>query len=281
MIPDFQSVMVPLLQLMSDGKERRHADLLTELATQFNLTDDEKRELLPSGRYPKFENRVRWAKWYLTKAGLLESTGHGVFRIAAEGTALLATDPPRLTLAVLKPLMSASDGDEEAVTVLLLRLKAGSPQFFEKVVVELLVRMGYGGSRRDAAEAVGMSGDGGIDGVIKEDPLGLDILYVQAKRWTDNVGRPEVQAFAGALDGKQARKGIVISTSEFSGPARDFVSQIEKKIVLIGGKQLASLMIEHGVGVSDVDTYIVKRIDEDFFEGEAPTAAPMETEVTA
>lgn len=306
MIPDFQSMMLPLLELMADGVERRHADLFGVLAVRFGLSDDDLKQLLPSGSHPTYENRIRWAKWYLTRAGLLESTGHGVFRISPAGLEMLEYEPTSIGLSDLKPLIPATQGTDELETVepgsqtpeealastfhglndelaqdLLVRVMNSSPQFFERLVVELLVRMGYGGSRRDAAEAVGKSGDGGIDGVIKEDPLGLDIVYVQAKKWSGTVGRPLVQGFAGSLDGKKARKGIMIATSSFSKDAHQYVSEIEKKIVLIDGRRLTNLMIEHGVGVTAVDTYIVKRLDEDFFEAEAPSAAPESYEEIA
>ena len=148
----------------------------------------------------------------------------------------------------------------------LTKLRECSPAFFEQVVVDLLVAMGYGGSRRDAGQAVGRAGDGGIDGIIKEDRLGLDGIYVQAKRWEASVGRPTVQAFAGSLEGHRARKGVLITTSELTGDARDYVTRIEKRIVLISGAELADLMVEHGVGVTEVRSYALKRLDSDYFE---------------
>jgi restriction system protein len=149
---------------------------------------------------------------------------------------------------------------------LLERIKAASPSFFENLVVELLVSMGYGGSREDAGEAVGRSGDGGIDGIIKEDRLGLDFIYVQAKRWNATVGRPDIQAFAGSLEGQRARKGVFITTSQFTREAYDYVSRIEKRIVLIEGAELAELMIDYGVGVTEVATYQIYRLDADYFD---------------
>ncbi len=300
-IPSFQRVMLPLLQMMDDGEERRHGDVFEALALSLGLSEAELKESLPSGVQGKFENRVRWAKWYLTRAGLLESTGHGVFRISDRGKDLLGQHPQALTLDDLKSstqqpvsdegvggtavdqetpeeaLASTHRGLASAVAEeLLQRVKGASPGFFERLVVELLVKMGYGGSRRDAAAAVGRSGDGGIDGVIKEDLLGLDVLYVQAKRWEATVGRPTVQAFAGSLEGVRARKGVLLTTSDFSKEARDYVKNIEKRIVLIDGKSLADLMLEHGVGVSNVETYVVKRVDEDYFESEAASVVPLE-----
>jgi restriction system protein len=149
---------------------------------------------------------------------------------------------------------------------LLDRVKACSPSFFERLVVDLLVAMGYGGSRQDAGQAIGRTGDAGIDGIIKEDKLGLDVVYIQAKRWEGTVSRPEVQAFVGSLEAQHARKGVLITTSQFSQQARDYVKRIEKKIVLIGGEELAQLMIDHDVGVSDVSRYVVKKLDLDYFE---------------
>lgn len=290
-IPDFQSVMVPLLQLMSDRKERRHADLFEELAQHFALSDEERKELLPSGAHPKFENRVRWAKWYLTRAGLLETTSHGVFRISGQGERTLAEAPTVLTIARLKEIGGTGSAEESTVEEvetletpeerletsyadlrgaiaqeLLDRVKKVSPAFFERLVVDLIVSMGYGGSRRDAGQAIGQAGDGGIDGIIKEDKLGLDVIYIQAKRWENTVGRPVVQAFAGSLEGHHARKGIFITTSGFSKEAEEYVDKIEKKIVLIDGTTLASLMLDHRVGVDTVATYVVQRVDDGFFD---------------
>jgi restriction system protein len=297
-VPDFQTLMLPVLEDVSDGRERRHRDLFASLARRLELTPDDLAELLPSGAHSKFENRVRWAKWYLTKAGLLEPTGYGVFRISSRGREVLAGRPERIDIRLLEQFPEITelrggerDANRESVPTtetpdealasihesltsalgqeLLDRALRASPAFFERLVVDLLVAMGYGGSRRDAGEAVGRSGDGGIDGIIKEDKLGLDVVYVQAKRWANPVGRPTVQAFAGSLEGHRARKGVLITTSSFTRDAREYVERIEKKIVLVDGEALASLMIENGVGVSEVEAYVVKRLDEDYFEGEA------------
>lgn len=293
--------MLPFLLVAADGREHRHADVFEALRQSLELSDEDLKELLPSGVQPKFENRVRWAKWYLTRAGLLERTGHGSFRISRRGRDALAASPARIDVKYLQQYPefaelsktagddAASDGGDGATNPeetlaatyaglravlareLLDHLKAGSPQFFERVVVDLLVAMGYGGSRHDAARAVGQVGDGGIDGVIKEDKLGLDVVLLQAKRWDVPVGRPVVQAFAGSLEGQRARKGVLITTSSFTKDALEYVTLIEKRIVLIGGAELAELMIDHGVGVAEVEIYRVKRIDEDYFEG-APVA---------
>ena len=311
-IPDFQSIMLPLLEIVKDGQEHSHREVRESLAAQFNLSDAEKRELLPSGRQARFDNRVAWSRAYLKKAGLIENTRRGIFRITADGLELLKNKPSRIDIKFLmrfpgikewhRPSSRKAEDDETAVLTsgdngpeggavetqtpeevleasylelrralaqeLIDRVMACPPKFFESLVVDLIVAMGYGGSRRDAGRAIGQSGDGGIDGIIKEDKLGLDIVYIQAKRWNNVVGRPVVQAFAGSLNGQRARKGIMITTSYFSPDARDYVGRIEKKIVLIDGVQLAQLMIDYGIGVAEVANYTVKRVDLDYFEDE-------------
>lgn len=286
------------MRSVADGKEHDVAELTDALASLLGLTEGERNELLPSGRQSKFDNRVGWARTYLKKAGLLESTGRGRLRITQRGLDLLATNPKELNSKSLTQFpefvqfkaasrtgnrtqemeeAGLSQTPEETLEAsyqslradlaqqLLERAKTCSPRFFEKLVVDLLVAMGYGGSRRDAGEAVGRSGDGGIDGVIKEDKLGLDAVYVQAKRWEGTVGRPVVQAFAGSLEGQRARKGVIITTSQFSADAQDYTGRIEKKIVLIDGERLAELMIDHGIGVNEVESYAVKKLDLDYF----------------
>ncbi|MDF0590302.1 restriction endonuclease [Candidatus Methanocrinis natronophilus] len=299
-VPDFQSVMLPLLKILGDGEEHRLHEVILTLADQFDLTDEERRELLPSGRQAKLTNRVGWARTYMKKAGLLESTGRGKFRINDRGLAILKENPLEINVKFLEQFPeflefrdgSTSDAnsdlkDEAADNIktpeeileagyqnlrgdlaqdLLDRIMGCSPEFFEKLVVDLLVAMGYGGSRKDAGEAVGRSGDGGIDGIIKEDKLGLDAVYIQAKRWEGTVGRPAVQAFAGSLMGNRAGKGVFITTSQFTREASDYVKGIQQpKIVLIGGEELAQFMIDHDIGVADVATYRVKRVDLDYF----------------
>jgi restriction system protein len=292
-VPDFQALMLPLLQIAGDDGDHHLSDAIDALAVQFRLSEEERRELLPSGRQAKFDNRVGWARTYLKKAGLLDSTGRGTFRIAERGLDVLKGSPPSIDVRFLarypefvefkKATKREPEGEETGQTPeealelgyqnltrslaqdLLERIKSCSPRFFENLVVDLLVAMGYGGSRKDAGQAVGQSGDGGIDGIIKEDKLGLDVVYVQAKRWEASVGRPIVQAFAGSLEGQRARKGVFITTSQFSPDARDYVTRIEKKIVLIDGQQLAQLMIDHGVGVTELASYTVKKVDMDYF----------------
>lgn len=315
-IPDYQTIMLPLLQFAADGKEHASRDPVEPLMAHFGLSAAEQRELLPSGGKPVFADRVGWALSYLRLAGLLQSTRRGFFRISERGMSILAEHPTRVDnrllarydefrefLARNKRTIPGTPQELErnASTVatalveeaaqqrqtpselleetfqairqdlaqdLLERITACSPAFFERLVVELLVKMGYGGSRKDAGEAVGRSGDEGIDGIIKEDRLGLDIIYIQAKRWERTVGRPDVHQFAGALTGQHARKGIFITTSSFSKDAQQFVAGVDTKIVLIDGKQLAELMIDHDVGVATSTTYRVKHVDSDYFTDE-------------
>jgi restriction system protein len=292
-VPGFQALMLPLLKIAGDGREHSLDEAIESLAVQFALGGEDRKELLPSGRQVRFDNRAGWARTYLKKAGLLESTGRGKFRITERGLGVLKGNPTSIDVRFLarypefvefkKATKREPEGEEAGQTPeealelgyqnltrtlaqdLLERIKSCSPRFFENLVVDLLVAMGYGGSRKDAGQAVGQSGDGGIDGIIKEDKLGLDVVYVQAKRWEASVGRPIVQAFAGSLEGQRARKGVFITTSQFSPDARDYVTRIEKKIVLIDGQQLAQLMIDHGVGVTELASYTVKKVDMDYF----------------
>lgn len=298
-IPDFQSIMLPLLKYLADRKEHSLREVIDSLAASFELCEVEKRELLPSGKQAIFGNRVSWARIYLKKSGLLESTKRGFFQITTRGSEVLKRDPYSIDTKYLnqfpefiafknKTSLEVTPGIidnrievkqktpqeylEDAyleikrgvADEIITRIKACSPSFFEKLVVELLVKMGYGGSIKDAG-TVTRSKDGGIDGIIKEDKLGLDVIYIQAKRWEGTVGRPEIQKFVGALHGFQSKKGVFITTSNFSNDAMDYVSRIENKIVLINGDRLAQLMLEYGVGVSTVEVYEIKKIDEDFF----------------
>ena len=299
-IPDFQSVMLPLLQFCADGEEHTNREALEALAGEFELSEEEQKQLLPSGQQRTFDNRVAWARAHMKMAGLVENTRRGVFRITHRGQYVLQESPSEINLKFLRQFpeyLQARDGNkksrqqnridipdekgiqtpaeqlEEAYQVLrdnlaselLTQLKSSSPLFFEKVVVEVLVKMGYGGSRHDAGKAIGRSGDEGIDGIIKEDRLGLDIIYIQAKKWENTVSRPEIQKFAGALQGKRARKGIFITTSEFSNGAHEYALAIDSKIILIDGQQLSQLMIDHNVGVSTDAVYELKRLDSDYF----------------
>jgi restriction system protein len=301
-VPDYQRVMLPLVQLASDECEHSLSDVIDTLAQDFRLSQEERVELLPSGRQARFDNRVAWAVTYLSKAGLLQRTGRARFRITPRGLEVVRSQPGRLDRAYLTQFSEFRDFQrasqptppngalvpqedehggqtpEESLDAIYLSLRAktaqelleriltGSPRFFEKLVVDLLVAMGYGGSRKDAGQAIGGSGDGGVDGIIKEDRLGLDVVHVQAKRWRETVGRPTIQAFAGSLKGYRAKKGVLITTSQFSQEAKNDVNGIEKKIVLIDGDQLVQLMMDYGVGTSDVITYTVKKVDLDYFE---------------
>jgi len=299
-VPDFQSLMLPLLRLLQDGYDHKISELTDSLADEFGLSEEERRELLSSGNQVKLVNRVAWAQVYLKKAQLIESRQRGYLHITMQGGQVLLENPHRIDKKFLERFSSyrefqsnvkqandVRESDDERVQTpeeildanyqnlrrtlsqdLLERVKTCSPRFFEELVVDLLVAMGYGGSHKDAGQAVGRSGDGGIDGIIKEDKLGLDVVYVQAKRWESIVGSPVVQTFAGSLEGQKARKGVLITTSRFSKDAKDFVNKIEKKIVLIDGEQLAQLMIDYGIGVSEKSTYIIKKLNEDYFSGE-------------
>ena len=300
-VPDFQLLMLPLLRMAADGREHSLAEARDLLAADFKVSDAELQELLPSGRQPKFANRVAWAKSYLQQAGLLQTPRRAHFQITDRGRAVLKAPPPRIDIKFLEqypefvdfrtpkvevatvlvdaPSVQAEpETPEEALeaahqkmrlglaTELLSRVKSASPQFFENLVVELLVKMGYGGSRRDAGQAIGRAGDEGIDGVISEDRLGLDVVYLQAKKWDGTVGRPEIQRFVGALHGKRAKKGVFITTSAFSAEAVAYVEHIDPKVVLIDGRRLTELMIDFGVGVNTSATYDVKRVDSDYFD---------------
>jgi restriction system protein len=312
-IPDYQSLMLPLLNTAADGKVHTKREALNELAAQFGLTENERKELLPSGNQEIFDNRLGWARTYLKKAGLIQYTQRGHFQITDRGKDVLAQKPEVINVAYLRqfpefrefhsPKRTPTDAEpsesSESITEtpeellasgslklrrqaeqeLLVRVKACPAEFFERLVVKLLTTIGYGGSLADAGKAIGKAGDGGIDGVIKEDKLGLDLLYIQAKKWDDTtVGRPEIQKFVGALHGKRARKGIFITTSTFSKDATEYAEGVETKVILIDGARLTELMFDYGVGVSTVNSYVVKRIDSDFFEDEIVPEAASETE---
>lgn len=299
-IPDYQTIMLPLLKAAQDGAEHTMRSTVERLAVEFRLTQEEQTELLPSGQQAIFTNRVAWARFYLKKAGLIDSPRRGSLKITERGLSVLKTPPITIDNKFLdqyqefkefresskSPQSEGTDTstEEELQTPeenleqahqrirselaqeILQKILGCSPAFFEYLVVELLVKMGYGGSRKDAGERVGQSGDGGIDGIIKEDRLGLDTIYIQAKRWQGTVGRPEIQKFVGALSGQRAKKGVFISTSRFTAEATEYVSLIETKVVLIDGEKLASLMMDFDVGVSTQATYVIKKIDSDYFE---------------
>lgn len=301
-IPDYQTLMLPVLRAAGDGQEARISEVVERLADDLGLTEDERQELLPSGKQTLFSNRVHWAKTYLTKAGLLELTRRAHFRITDRGKAALAEALERIDNEYLsqfpefiefrqrtKPterpeepagmvlaedertpdevMRSAHRSIESALRQELLdRILTNSPDFFEQLIVDLLKAMGYGGSV-DGAKRLGKSGDGGVDGVIDQDALGLDRIYVQAKRYQagNNIGSGPVRDFFGSLDHFKAAKGLLVTTSDFSSDAKGTASQLSKRIVLINGDELAGLMIRYGVGVRTEDTLYLKKLDEDFF----------------
>ncbi len=304
-IPDYQTLMLPLLELAGDGAVHSKRDTVSKLALQFGLSEDEQKELLPSGKQEIFDNRVGWARTYLKKALLIDYVQRGQFRITDRGNQILAEGPTRINNAFLCrfpefveftrrsqpeeteesiPLVAADEKDtpddlmatgyrnrrRQIEEDALERVKSCSPEFFERLVVKLITAMGYGGSLADAGRAIGKSGDGGIDGVIKEDRLGLEQIYIQAKRWENSsVGRPEIQKFVGALHGKRARKGIFLTTSSFTKDAQEYATGLDIKVILIDGADLAKFMFDFEVGISTESTYVVKHIDNDFFEDDA------------
>ena len=311
-IPDYQTLMLPVLRLAAEG-ETRVPEVEERVAIEFGLTSEERERLLPSGRQKVLHNRIHWAKFHMGKAGLIDSPRRGCFVASDLGRALLAKAPTRVDVDLLltypafktfyrgEAPADAKPGDvppgpnadvtprsapettpeeqiEAAVMTLqravradlLARILDNSPAFFEGVIVDLLVAMGHGGNRRDAAKRLGGTGDGGVDGVINEDPLGLDRVYVQAKRYgaTSAVGRPEVQGFVGSLVGLGAAKGVFVTTSTFTSGAIEFVRHLSQRVILIDGQRLADLMIEHNVGVRISRSVEFKRLDEDFFTEE-------------
>jgi restriction system protein len=302
-IPDYQSMMLPVLSIAEDGIEHRIRDVIERLADDFQLTDVERQHLLPSGRQPTFDNRVHWAKGYLAQAKLLEPTQRGRFRITDRGREVLAANPSRVDNSYLMrfpefvEFRRRASGTDEPVPEaeppapangqtpdellratmaqieqglrkdLLDRVIASPPSFFERLIVSLLLAMGYGGSRQDAGQVVGRTGDGGIDGVIDQDRLGLDRVYIQAKKYgPDNaVSEPEIRAFSGSLGAAKANKGVFVTTSYFTQPAIAFAERHPFRIVLIDGEQLAGLMLRHNVGARIDETLYLKKVDEDFF----------------
>ncbi len=302
-IPDYQALMLPVLQEAAVAETRVPA-AAERIANNLGLTETEREEMLPSGKQRILHNRLHWAKFYMTKAGLIDSPSRGRFIASKEGRDLLAKMPPLINIEVLSTFPAFRDwyqktgegaGEEEPATKaavaseatpeeqidaayaaiqaalkadLLQRVLGQTPAFFERLIVDLLVAMGYGGTHDRAALQLGKSGDGGVDGVIDEDRLGLDRIYVQAKRYSSHVGvgRPEIQGFVGSLVGLGATKGVFVTTSAFSAPAVEYVRHIPQRVILIDGERLAALLIEHDVGVRVSRTIAVKRIDEDFFE---------------
>lgn len=302
-VPDFQTMMLPFLRFAQNQAEVSSRDVIPFLANHYNLSEEETAERLPSGYQTKLTNRISWIFAHLQKAQVIEKTRRGFYKITVRGNELLQRNPERIDLKTLKQFpeyaeywkpiwgpkksttpetlikyeLESSNTPEESLEAayqiirialaneIIEKIKSCSPSFFERLVVELLVKMGYGGTMEDAGQAIGRSGDGGIDGIIKEDRLGLDAIYLQAKRWENTVGSPEIQKFAGALQGRRATKGVFITTSDYSKGAREFAGAINNKIILIDGDELADLMIDYNVGVSIFATYETKKIDSDYF----------------
>lgn len=302
-MPTYEDIMLPFLKRLADGQVHSLQELRQVLADELQLTEEERSRLLPSGLQSMFYNRLGWARTHLRKANLIETVKAGRFQITDRGCDVLRENPSRIDNRLLAHFAEFRDfrtqypvkNDQQAVVDnqnevdktpseliysyyqelrdtlaedLLQQIAERSPKFFEHLVLDLLLKMGYGGSREDAAQVVGKSGDEGIDGIIKEDRLGLDVIYVQAKRWKNSVGSPDVQGFIGALQLKGAHKGIFITTATFTQAAKDIASRVGNRIVLMDGMQLAQLMIDYGVGVTTETVYEIKRIDSDYFMGE-------------
>jgi len=304
-IPDYQAIKLPALGVTGDGKLRHLRELYLSLAKTLSVTEEEQAELLPSGKQTRWKNRVNWACYDLYRAGIFSRPKRATYQISDLGRKTLAENPASLNRDYLRQFPHflewetgapkprgqeiseelptdtanrepANERLEEAFQELQHALKADlleqvrsmDPFVFEQVVLDVLVKMGYGGSREEAARVTQKSGDEGIDGVINEDRLGLDAIYVQAKRKQQPIGRPDLQSFVGALVGQRASKGVFITSGEFAGTAYEFVKTIQHKVVLIDGNRLAELMIEFGIGVSEVSRYVIKRVDSDYFETE-------------
>ena len=310
-IPDYQSLMLPVLKIANDGKEHRISNVVTQLGQDYKLTENELEELLPSGKQTTFSNRVHWAKTYLSQSKLLENTRRAHFQITDRGRAVLAENPARVdarllrrfaefnafvggqkdeTVQAAKELSSADSANGEIASKtpdellrstivemesalaseLLSRVLSATPAFFEQLIVDLLLAMGYGGSREGAGRAIGKSGDGGLDGVIDQDQLGLDRIYIQAKKYNpDNaVSEPDIRGFSGSLGANKATKGVFVTTAYFTKPAIEFAERTPHKIVLIDGVELTRLMIRHSVGIRVAETLHIKKTDEDFFSDE-------------
>ena len=303
-IPDYQTILLPLMQLASDGKEHSLRESIEYAANFLKISEDDRKILLPSGTQATFDNRVGWAKTHLLKAKLLESPRRSIFQITERGKDVISKKPLQINAKFLKQFpeylefcganttiensslpsqdnLTEQISPEEALDAVYQKLKLAlaqdlltlvkdcTPDFFERLVVKLLVKMGYGGSIQDAGKAIGRSGDEGIDGIIKEDRLGLDAIYIQAKKWEGTVGRPEIQKFVGALAGQGAKKGVFITTSSFSKDAHEYAKNMkDTKVVLLDGEQLTQYMIDYNLGVSVISQYEVKKIDSDFFADE-------------
>lgn len=296
-VPDFQSFFKPLLDFAADRSEHSIQEARNVIAALMSLSEEDMKERLPSGIQTKFDNRVAWAKSYFIQAQVLEASRRGHFKITQRGIELHRKGLKRIDVKVLnqypefiefhktkgskeeEPTPQGETPEEslqrayesirsDLAGQILEKIKSNSPTFFEKLVVDLMVAMGYGGSRADAGRSIGGSGDEGIDGIIKEDRLGLDVVYLQAKRWEGTVGRPEVQKFVGALHGKRAKKGVFITTGKFSDDSKKYVETIDPKVILIDGRTLAELMIDFSLGTTTSGSFEIKRIDSDYYAEE-------------
>lgn len=306
-VPDFQSFFYPILKYSSDGQEHSLDEIRVFLTHNFSLTDEDKAERVPSGTQTKFDNRIYWTKSYFSKAKLIENTKRSHFKITERGLKFLQKFNSNITINDLKTIdefkefnnrtVFLSDNtsieikenndsvlevktplekleetyqyiQQELAFELLEKIRLNTWQFFEDLVIDLMVKMGYGGSRSKAGESIKRTNDEGIDGIINEDKLGLDVIYLQAKMWKieTSIGRPEIQKFVGALHGQRAKKGVFITTSSFSKGAIEYVKVIEPKVILIDGETLTNLMIEFNVGTATVESYQIKKIDLDYFE---------------
>jgi restriction system protein len=298
-VPDYETLMLPVLKYLSDGQVRKTAQLVSFIAERFHLSPEDRKQLIPSGRAKLINNRVGWACTYLRKAGLISSPRRAYNQITDDGTGVLASHPQKIDITFLQQFPKFRQFQEDSKAIekqeakasatlteqtpeeiigaqselinsslaadLLEQITTMSPDAFEQLVVDLLLAMGYGGTAEDAGRAIGKSNDGGIDGVIMEDVLGLDTIYIQAKKWKGTVPVKEVRDFAGALMSKRSGKGVFITTSNFPPSADEFVKSVGLKIILIDGKRLASLMIKYNLGVTTTSTIEIKQIDSDYF----------------
>lgn len=304
-VPDFQTIMRPLLAFHADGHEHEVAATRHAIADHFNLGPEDLADRIPSGRVTTLQNRVGWAAMYLFRAGLLERPRRAHYQITERGRGMLDQHPERIDLSVLKQFEEfqefrkagksdaaeeiSDEGPAEAETAeeridagyqelrsaliadLLDRVREGDWDFFERLVLKVLRSMGYGGPEGAIERLGGHGSDSGVDGVIREDPLGLELIYIQAKAWQERtVGRPDIQQFIGALHGRQANKGIFITTSKFSPEAQNYAEGVSSRVILIDGPRLAELMIDHNVGVTTRDSYEIKEVDLSYFTPEEP-----------
>ena len=300
-VPAFQSFFLPLLKVCSDEKEHSIKELKVPLSEHLGLTVKDIEERVPSGTQSRFVNRATWAKVYLSRAGALSVIQRGLFKISPRGQSLIKEYPNGISIKDLSKFpefekfrtkhndqvapvslneelstpeeildSTSSQINNTVADEILEKILSNSPAFFEALIVDLIIKMGYGGPQENAGQTLGGSGDGGIDGLINQDELGLDVIYLQAKRWKESstVGRPEIQKFAGALLSKKAKKGVFITTTSFSKDALDYVKELDFKIILISGSQLAGLMLKHNLGVTTSKTILIKKMDSDYFEEE-------------